>query len=65
MEVTTSATTRKRLTSCQAIKLKCLACSDDSADKVKHCPVTGCPLHKFRQGHNPNISRKKDDAQPG
>ena len=32
----------------EAIKAKCLDCSNLSADEVRRCPATGCPLHAYR-----------------
>ncbi len=43
------------LTPMKAIRAKCLDCSAGSANEVKLCPVTRCPLYLFRFGKNPNI----------
>lgn len=43
------------MTPTQAIRAKCLECSGGSSNEVKACPVTGCILHPFRFGKNPNI----------
>ena len=32
----------------QAIKAKCLDCSNLTVDEVRHCTVTGCPLWAYR-----------------
>ena len=32
----------------QAIKAKCLDCSNLVVDEVRNCPATGCPLHAYR-----------------
>ena len=37
----------------QAIRAKCLDCSGGSADNVRHCPITDCPLFMFRMDKNP------------
>ena len=36
------------LTPRQAIKIKCLDCSDYDRDEVEHCQVTLCSLHQYR-----------------
>lgn len=38
----------------KAIRLKCLDCCCGSSYEVSQCPATGCPLHKYRDGHNPS-----------
>ncbi len=43
------------LTPMKAIRAKCLDRSAGSANEVKLCPVTSCPLYLFRFGKNPNI----------
>ena len=43
----------KALRPLKAIRVKCLDCMAGSAHEVKMCPVTGCPLHPYRFGHNP------------
>lgn len=37
----------------KAIRAKCLDCSGGSANEVKHCPITDCPLYPYRLGKNP------------
>ena len=32
----------------QAIKAKCLDCSNLVVDEVRNCPATGCPLWRYR-----------------
>ena len=41
----------------QAIRKKCLDCSNGRAHEVKHCPITKCPLYEYRSG---KTGRKKD-----
>lgn len=41
------------LTPMKAIRAKCLDCSAGSANEVKLCPVTACPLFHYRFGKNP------------
>ena len=43
----------------RAIRAKCLDCSNGSANEVKLCPVTRCPLYGFRLGKNPNYKPKE------
>lgn len=43
------------LTPIKAIRAKCLDCSCGSANEVKLCPITECPLFPYRFGKNPNI----------
>ena len=40
----------------KAIRANCLECAN-SANEVKLCPCTNCPLYAFRLGKNPH--RKK------
>ncbi len=47
------------LTPMKAIRAKCLDCSCGSANEVRLCPVTRCPLYPFRDGHNPNIAKRE------
>lgn len=49
----------KRISPLKAIRLKCLDCSCGSSNEVKLCPVENCPLHPFREGHNPNIPKRE------
>lgn len=43
----------KLLRPLKAIREKCVQCSGDNNQEVRHCPVTSCPLHKFRHGTRP------------
>lgn len=38
----------------KAIRAKCLDCVCESAQEVRLCPATNCPLYPYRMGHNPN-----------
>lgn len=40
------------------IRLKCLDCTCNQPDEIKHCQVTRCPLYELRCGKNPNPSKK-------
>ena len=42
----------------KAIRAKCLDCCCGSAYEVQLCPAEDCPLHRFRLGHNPNITKR-------
>ena len=44
----------KRNTPLKAIRLKCLDCMGGDYAEVKRCDLTGCSLHPFRLGKNPN-----------
>lgn len=44
----------KKISPIKAIRLKCLECSNGSANEVKLCHIESCPLYKFRFGKNPN-----------
>jgi len=39
----------------RAIRAKCLDCSGNSANNVKHCPCTDCSLYPYRFGEEPNL----------
>jgi len=43
----------KSITPLRAIREKCRECSGGSASEVRECPVLGCPLYPYRDGHNP------------
>lgn len=43
----------------RAIRAKCLDCSNDSANEVRICPITRCPLYPYRLGRNPNIKPRE------
>ena len=49
----------ERLTPLQAIRQRCLWCSNDSRSWVRNCRAFDCPLHPFRMGTDPFR------AQPG
>ena len=40
----------KRITRGKAIRLKCLDCCCDNSAEVRRCPVTKCPLWRYRMG---------------
>ena len=47
----------------QAIRKKCLDCSNGSAHEVKHCPITKCPLYEFRFGKTGRKSNMTDEQK--
>lgn len=49
----------KRISPLKAIRLKCLDCCCGSSNEVKLCTVVKCPLHPFREGHNPFIAKRE------
>lgn len=52
----------KSLTPVKAIRVKCLDCSNGQMKEIRLCPITDCPLYRFRMGKNPNrkgIGRKQ------
>ena len=51
------------MTPMQAIRAKCMECSNDSFKEIKLCPITACPLYDFRLGKNPNIKREYTQEQ--
>jgi hypothetical protein len=41
----------------KAIRRNCLACCCQSVKEVSNCKITGCELHPFRMGVDPNPTR--------
>ena len=41
----------------KAIREKCLECSCGQAYEIKMCPITDCPLYRFRYGKKPALAR--------
>lgn len=51
------------LTPMKSIRAKCLDCCCGSAQEVRLCPATSCPLYGYRFGKNPNrVGIGKRDA---
>ena len=48
----------------KAIRAKCLDCCCGSANEVRNCPITECPIWTYRFGHNPAIKREKGVGDP-
>jgi len=51
-----------KLTPLKAIRLKCLDCSGGSAQEVKNCALSECPLFPYRFASNP-YTKKKGNPQ--
>lgn len=49
----------ERLSRSKAIRLKCLDCCAGQSAEVRKCPVTHCPLWRYRMGHE-----EKDELRP-
>ena len=41
----------ERITRGKAIRLKCLDCCCGNSAEVRRCPVTNCPLWRYRMGN--------------
>lgn len=50
---------KERITRGKAIRLKCLDCCGGSSSEVKICPAVKCPLHPFREGHDPFRAKRE------
>ena len=48
----------ERINRSKAIRLKCLDCCAGQAAEVRKCPVTNCPLWRFRMGKEENDELK-------
>lgn len=53
----------KRLTPMKAIRAKCLDCCCWNTTEVKLCAVMDCPLHPYRDGHNPSRKGKGGNSR--
>ena len=47
-----------RISRSKAIRMKCLDCSGGNSAEVRKCPVTHCPLWRYRMGHEENDELK-------
>lgn len=54
----------KTLTPIKAIRKNCLDCSGNSYEEVRLCPITDCPLYRFRLGKNPNYPKVNKNPFP-
>ena len=52
------------MTPLKAIRAHCLACSNDSANEVKLCPIKDCPLYAYRFGHDPALKGRNNNGDP-
>jgi hypothetical protein len=50
----------ERLSRTKAIRMKCLDCCADQLAEVRKCPVTNCPLWRYRMGKEINDELKPD-----
>ena len=48
----------ERLSRAKAIRMKCLDCCADQLAEVRKCPVTNCPLWRYRMGREENDELK-------
>lgn len=48
----------ERISRSKAIRLKCLDCCAGQSAEVRKCPVTHCPLWRYRMGHEENDELK-------
>jgi hypothetical protein len=58
MQPDTEATEHSTPTPLRAVRLACLECCNGSANEVRQCVATSCPLWTFRFGHRPSIEDK-------
>lgn len=49
----------KRISALKAIRLKCLDCCCGSSNEVNLCTAVKCPLHPFREGHDPFRAKRE------
>ena len=47
----------------KAVRAKCIDCCCGQIAEVRNCTSTSCPLHPFRNGHNPYTKRVMTDEQ--
>lgn len=48
----------ERIGRSKAIRLKCVDCCCGNTAEVRKCPVTDCPLWRYRMGHEENDELK-------
>jgi hypothetical protein len=51
---------KKRLTPVQAIRAKCIDCSNSQLKEIRTCQIVDCAFYPFRMGKNPNRKRKTE-----
>ena len=47
----------------KAVRAKCIDCCCGQIAEVRNCTATTCPLHPFRNGHNPFTKRTMSEEQ--
>lgn len=52
-----------RRTPMQAIRAKCLDCSNGQYKEVRLCTCTNCDLHPFRMGKRPETVARQEKEQ--
>jgi hypothetical protein len=50
---------KMKLTPLQAIRKKCLQCSNNQPKEVELCPIKSCPLYPFRFGKTQDDPNEK------
>jgi hypothetical protein len=51
------------MTPMQAIRKKCLECSNGQYNEIRSCLIKTCPLYQFRAGNKPIKRAEKSDEQ--
>lgn len=51
------------LTPIQAIRKKCLECSNGQYNEIRGCLIKTCPLYSFRVGENPVKKNESTEEQ--
>ncbi len=50
------------MTPLEAIRKKCLHCSNYQYKEVENCPIKDCPLYPFRMGKAKQIEKRKKEG---
>lgn len=51
-----------KITPMKAIRNKCLECSSSQLKEVRECPISWCPLWRYRMGKRPPKESIEGDA---
>jgi len=51
------------MTPLEAIRKKCLQCSNYQYSEVANCPIKDCPLYPFRFGKTKQVEKRKSANQ--
>jgi hypothetical protein len=51
------------MTPLEAIRKKCLQCSNYQPKEVELCPIIDCPLYLFRFGKSKKIEKRKEGGE--